>query len=662
MLRQVVTRSRRPVSRRHVAAAATGAATATATCCYYVAKNNGDSTLGLRRQGEFWLRVAPIVFDYYWNFASSSPLVRYQAYRESSASNNTTKAQGADEEEDESAVVSLLNAKKRSDREALQQELHERHAPKVLQIILDLKGLYVKLGQVLSVTALPIPETYRELFRTLQSDVPGYEEFERTVKPTLERELGTNDLSTIFSYIAPIPVGAASIGQAHRATLQDGTEVVIKIQYPEAAWQVPADIECVGHLLKLWVFTGLVDETAANLSFNDFSNQFMAELDYIAEQNNLHEVYQSSLSPDSPYQKRGIVIPKVVPELCTKKVITMSYLRGPKLEQEARRQLELLGIDTKRSIFTMVRDATATMGASTGENVDGGNDDTSVASSIASSWKAKISQAVVHLVGVNGMLWTVRLARRILQWSKAAVAASISVVPAPILPRDWETWSKSHQISTQQAQRLALTESWIDALFDVHGYQIFHHGLFNADCHPGNILVIEEDDDSPPTRLGLIDYGQCKRLSRSEQVRVARLILSVANKEGDEKIANAFRGLGVGTQNDSTEFLAHMARLMFGPIKVEYLDHAFHKRLHNMDRITYFPKDLAMVYRTSLLLRGLALSLQVNASVSEQWQSHAAACVEQYGMLLEDEVTESSHPQTQAVQGLTATQTKFSVL
>ena len=51
-------------------------------------------------------------------------------------------------------------------------ELYDRHAPDILEVMLDLKGLYIKLGQVLSVTALPIPEQYRTLFRTLQSDVP----------------------------------------------------------------------------------------------------------------------------------------------------------------------------------------------------------------------------------------------------------------------------------------------------------------------------------------------------------------------------------------------------------------------------------------------------------------------------------------------------------
>lgn len=129
-------------------------------------------------------------------------------------------------------------------------------------------------------------------------------------------------------------------------------------------------------------------------------------------------------------------------------------------------------------------------------------------------------------------------------------------------------------------------------------------------------------------KLGLIDYGQCKRLNTEERRRVAKLVLSVARKESDEEIANAFRGLGVQTKNNSTEFLAEMARLMFGRFETQHLSHSFHRRLHTMDRITYFPKELAMVYRTCLLLRGLAVSLQMNPSAAEHWAEHAQVALE----------------------------------
>eukprot|EP00593_Proboscia_inermis_P003901 CAMPEP_0171325572 /NCGR_PEP_ID=MMETSP0816-20121228/116886_1 /TAXON_ID=420281 /ORGANISM="Proboscia inermis, Strain CCAP1064/1" /LENGTH=87 /DNA_ID=CAMNT_0011824769 /DNA_START=524 /DNA_END=787 /DNA_ORIENTATION=- len=77
----------------------------------------------------------------------------------------------------------------------------------------SLKGLYVKLGQVPIVTALPVPELYWFLFRTLQSDVPGWETFKDVVKPVLEEELGRNGkcLKDVFEFVDPIPCGAASL-------------------------------------------------------------------------------------------------------------------------------------------------------------------------------------------------------------------------------------------------------------------------------------------------------------------------------------------------------------------------------------------------------------------------------------------------------------------
>jgi len=105
------------------------------------------------------------------------------------------------------------------------------------------------------------------------------------------------------------------------------------------------------------------------------------------------------------------------------------------------------------------------------------------------------------------------------------------------------------------------------------------------------------------------------------------LILSVANKESDEEIANNFRRMGIKTKNDSTEFLAKFSRLLFGRFQNEHMSPSWHMELHSMDKVLYFPKELSMVYRTSLLLRGLAMSMQINCSVGEQWKSHAQAVV-----------------------------------
>lgn len=124
--------------------------------------------------------------------------------------------------------------------------------------------------------------------------------------------------------------------------------------------------------------------------------------------------------------------------------------------------------------------------------------------------------------------------------------------------------------------------------------------------------------------------GQCRALTSEEQYKIANLILSVSRNEPDEVIANAFREMHVGTKNDSTEFLATFAKLMFGPFEPKHLDHSWHMSLHKLDRITYFPKELSMVYRTALLLRGLAISLQHNFSIGEEWKDYAESAVKAY--------------------------------
>jgi len=657
---------------------------------------------GFRRQTRFWTQILPVVFDYYWRTSSSSPYITY--------------------------IRGPYQSK--TERNAILSQLHEKHAPTILHAMLDLKGLYIKLGQVLSVSALPVPEAYRERFRTLQSDVPGWEEFETCIKPVIEGELlgGSKSLEEMFSSFEEIPCGAASIGQAHRATLRynpsssssSGEEdehqrrVVVKVQYPDARWQVPADIRCVGDFLHLCTYFNILDKSAATLSYDEFSRQFLSELDYNLERQNLEAVYQSSLDPSAPYHKHGVVVPEVFGEYCSGRVLTMGYFPGPKFEMEAKRQLQALGVDVKRGIGDVVRNAAkeaskpvdstgpsmeetegsgsgsggvtthderslrrratntslASVAASTSTGNSSSDSSSSSSPSLSSSptWKVNASKLISKVVGVDSILWMVRLYQQIILWQTVSAVFAIQALSSTsnyvyppsssssssskksIVPESWEEWAKEHQTAAKQAKRLRLTESWIHALFDVHGHQIFHLGLFNADPHPGNILVIEQDEDDddddndvgstktkqnsslpPNAQLGLIDYGQCKHLTPREQILIAHLVLSVANNAPDHAIATAFRNLGIRTKNDSSEFLAQFARLMFGRLKPEHLNHSWHTRLHSLDKILYFPNELSMVYRTSLLLRGLGMSLQVNCSVGEEWREHAQALVDRSG-------------------------------
>eukprot|EP01052_Picozoa_sp_SAG31_P006788 SAG31_NODE_316_length_17841_cov_33.716154_8_plen_94_part_00 len=86
----------------------------------------------------------------------------------------------------------------------------------------------IKFGQVCSVRPELVPAAYREQFKQLQHEVPA-SDF-AGVQQTIEKELGA-PLSNLFVEFDERPLGAASIGQAHRARVShDGPEVAVKVQ------------------------------------------------------------------------------------------------------------------------------------------------------------------------------------------------------------------------------------------------------------------------------------------------------------------------------------------------------------------------------------------------------------------------------------------------
>merc|ERR1712159_947719 len=96
-------------------------------------------------------------------------------------------------------------------------------------------------------------------------------------------------------------------------------------------------------------------------------------------------------------------------------------------------------------------------------------------------------------------------------------------------------WASRVRSELDELDALRNVGDWVKTLLNVHGHEIFLANCFNADPHPGNILVLEDG------RLGLIDYGQSKRLSVPERERVARFICSVADDAPDEEVASALR-------------------------------------------------------------------------------------------------------------------------
>ena len=149
-----------------------------------------------KRSLEFWRRVYPIYFDY--------------VYCDWKTKNYS-----------------------QSDRDIEFEKLHEKYAPIIVDIIDDLRGLYIKLAQLCAANLGDMyPQTWIEACRKFEDQCP-YETFDK-IEKILNNEYQT-DYKNIFSYVDPKPLGSASIGQTHYAILKDtGEKVVIKIQYPDA--------------------------------------------------------------------------------------------------------------------------------------------------------------------------------------------------------------------------------------------------------------------------------------------------------------------------------------------------------------------------------------------------------------------------------------------
>jgi aarF domain-containing kinase len=108
------------------------------------------------------------------------------------------------------------------------------HAQTGLNVILDLRGLFVKIGQVMSSRADFIPRQYIDVFHTLQDAVPPWsiESVEEIIRDSLDTCQGLQ-LEEVFDSIDEV-LGSASIGQVHKAKLTSGKTVAVKVMHPNA--------------------------------------------------------------------------------------------------------------------------------------------------------------------------------------------------------------------------------------------------------------------------------------------------------------------------------------------------------------------------------------------------------------------------------------------
>eukprot|EP00339_Tiarina_fusa_P027316 CAMPEP_0117060880 /NCGR_PEP_ID=MMETSP0472-20121206/42352_1 /TAXON_ID=693140 ORGANISM="Tiarina fusus, Strain LIS" /NCGR_SAMPLE_ID=MMETSP0472 /ASSEMBLY_ACC=CAM_ASM_000603 /LENGTH=319 /DNA_ID=CAMNT_0004779275 /DNA_START=74 /DNA_END=1030 /DNA_ORIENTATION=+ len=145
----------------------------------------------------------------------------------------------------------------------------------------------------------------------------------------------------------------------------------------------------------------------------------------------------------------------------------------------------------------------------------------------------------------------------------------------------------------------------VDDLLLIHGHEILVDGFFNGDPHPGNIMLLREPDGSPT--LGLIDYGQVKRITKETRVLFSKLLIALDDDDKDE-IVRLMKEAGFKTKNMDPEVIYLYAKVSYDEINDKILGgkhvQFFMEDLEARDPIVALPKDLLMASRCSLLIRG----------------------------------------------------------
>ncbi len=192
----------------------------------------------------------------------------------------------------------------------------------------ELGATFIKLGQILSTRPDILPEEYVNELAKLQDKIPPCP-FEK-IKGQVERELGKN-IEELFDYFEETPIASASIGQVHRARLKSGELVAVKVQKPGVERQIKEDLEIMEEIIEH--ISGRV-EIARKMDIRSFYDEFSyiirSELDYIREGRNA-ETFKENFKDDG-----DIYIPKIFWDYTTRKVLTMEYIEGIKIDEVER--------------------------------------------------------------------------------------------------------------------------------------------------------------------------------------------------------------------------------------------------------------------------------------------------------------------------------------
>jgi predicted unusual protein kinase regulating ubiquinone biosynthesis (AarF/ABC1/UbiB family) len=204
--------------------------------------------------------------------------------------------------------------------EDAREQLNKNNAEDIYDSLKDLKGSPLKVAQMLSMEKSILPRAYVEKFSLAQFSVPPLSE--ALVLKTFKKSFGKFP-SEIYDKFDVKAYNAASIGQVHKAE-KDGKQLAVKIQYPGVSDSIKSDLAMLKpFVIRMFNMKGKTSDEY----FFEVQDKLLEETDYVLE------VQQSQEIVDSCSHIPNLAFPTYYPELSSKQIITMDWMKGVHLSE-----------------------------------------------------------------------------------------------------------------------------------------------------------------------------------------------------------------------------------------------------------------------------------------------------------------------------------------
>jgi predicted unusual protein kinase regulating ubiquinone biosynthesis (AarF/ABC1/UbiB family) len=197
---------------------------------------------------------------------------------------------------------------------------HRKNARRIERTIVALQGLFIKVGQLISIMTNFLPADFREELEGLQDQVPPrpFPDIEARIR----EEFGGQGVKDLFTEFSERPIAAASIGQVHVARLKTGERVAVKVQYPDIDQIVRIDLRTLRRIFGIVQY--FVPYQGLDGVYREIRDMITEELDFHLEAANGKRIAKNFAG------REDVAFPRVIDALTTSRVLTTMWEDGVK--------------------------------------------------------------------------------------------------------------------------------------------------------------------------------------------------------------------------------------------------------------------------------------------------------------------------------------------